>query len=40
MMKVLGLLQDNDPALAQTIAYSRQALWGILSDPKEFAAMS
>ena len=40
MMKVLSLLQDNDPALAQTIGSSREAIWGILSDPNKLAAIS
>jgi hypothetical protein len=40
MMKVLSLLQDNDPALAQTIGSSREAIWGILSDPTKLAAIS
>ena len=40
MMKVLSLLQDNDPALAQTIGSSREAIWGVLSDPTKFAAIS
>ena len=37
MIKVLTLLQDGDPQLASTIASSREALWGILMDPKKFA---
>jgi hypothetical protein len=40
MMKVLSLLQDNDPALAQSIGSSREAIWGVLSDPTKFAAIS
>jgi len=40
MMKVLSLLQDSDPALAQTIGSSREAIWGVLSDPAKFAAIS
>lgn len=36
MMKVLSLLQDDDPALANEIARSREALWGILSDKTKF----
>ena len=40
MMKVLSLLQDSDPALAQTIGSSREAIWGVLSDPTKFAAIS
>jgi hypothetical protein len=39
VLKVLSLLQDSDPALAAAIAASREAIWGILSDPKKFAAI-
>ena len=39
LLKVLSLLQDGDPALARSIAGSREALWGILSDPQKFAAL-
>ncbi len=37
MIKVLTLLQDGDPQLASSIASSRDALWGILMDPKKFS---
>jgi hypothetical protein len=37
IIKVLTLLQDGDPQLASAIASSREALWGILMDPKKFA---
>lgn len=36
MLKVLSLLQDSDPPLARDIVASREAIWGILSDPKKF----
>ncbi len=36
LLKVLSLLQDSDPPLAQAIADSREAIWGILSDPEKF----
>ncbi len=36
MLKVLTLLQDGDPALARDIVASREAIWGILADPKKF----
>jgi len=36
MLKVLSLLQDSDPTLARDIVASRDAIWGILSDPKKF----
>jgi hypothetical protein len=38
VLKVLSLLQDSDPSLAAAIAASREAIWGILSDPVKFAA--
>jgi hypothetical protein len=37
VLKVLSLLQDSDPALAAAIVASREAIWGILSDPVKFA---
>jgi len=37
VLKVLALLQDGDQALATAIAASREAIWGILSDPAKFA---
>jgi hypothetical protein len=36
ILKVLSLLQDRDAALAGSIATSREAMWGILSDPAKF----
>jgi hypothetical protein len=39
VLKVLALLQDADPPLAQAIASSREAIWGILADPVKFAAV-
>ena len=39
MMKVLSLLQDRDPTLATTIVASRDTIWGLLADPKKFAAL-
>ena len=39
VLKVLSLLQDSDPALASAIVASREAIWGILSDPKKFATI-
>jgi len=36
LLKVLTLLQDSDPPLAREIAASREAIWGILSDPDKF----
>ena len=40
MMKVLSLLQDEDQKLASDILSSREAIWGLLADPKSFAALS
>jgi pyruvate/2-oxoglutarate dehydrogenase complex dihydrolipoamide acyltransferase (E2) component len=39
LMKVLSLLQDDDPKLASAIVSSREAIWGLLADPKKFAAL-
>jgi hypothetical protein len=39
VLKVLSLLQDGDQALATAIAASREAIWGILSDPVKFATI-
>lgn len=40
LLKVLSLLQDGDPELARSIVASREAIWGILADPKKFATLS
>ena len=39
MMKVLSLLQDEDQPLASAIVSSREAIWGLLADPKKFATL-
>jgi|SRR5688572_8265120 len=39
MMKVLSLLQDDDRMLASAIVSSREAIWGVLTDPKKFASL-
>jgi hypothetical protein len=39
VLKVLALLQDADPPLASAIAGSREAIWGILSNPAKFSAV-
>ena len=39
MMKVLSLLQDEDQKLASSILSSREAIWGLLADPKKFATI-
>ena len=36
LLKVLSLLQDGDPPLATAISGSREALWGMLTDPQKF----
>jgi hypothetical protein len=36
-IKVLTVVQDGDPSLATAISTSREAIWGILADPKKFA---
>lgn len=36
LMKLLSLLQDADPGLAQALNDSREAIWGILSDRSKF----
>jgi hypothetical protein len=37
LAKVLDLLKSGDPKLANAIASSREAIWGILADPDKFA---
>ena len=39
ILKLLTLLQDNDPSLARAVAESREAIWGILSDPGKFKSL-
>jgi hypothetical protein len=39
VLKVLSLLQDNDPSLAAALVASREAIWAILADPLKFAAI-
>jgi hypothetical protein len=36
-MKVLSLLQKDDPALAHDVSRSREAIWGVLADKSSFA---
>lgn len=40
VLKVLALVQDKDPALARSISGSREAIWGILADPKKFNSVT
>ena len=39
ILRVLSLLRDSDPSLAAAIVASREALWGILSDPAKFVTL-
>jgi len=39
LLKVVSVLQDKDPSLASAVSSSREAIWGILTDPKKFANM-
>jgi hypothetical protein len=36
LLQVITLLQDSDAQLAKAIASSREAIWGVLADPKTF----
>ena len=38
VLKVLSVVQDNDPPLARAIAGSCEAIWSILADPDRFSA--
>jgi len=40
LMKVLSLLQDRDPALAHDVSASREAIWAVLTDPRQLAKFS
>ncbi|MHB8742960.1 MAG: hypothetical protein ACYC9L_07510 [Sulfuricaulis sp.] len=40
LLKVLSLLQNDDPELAHAIVTSREAIWGILADPAKFATLN
>ena len=37
LLKVVTLLQDDDPELASAVSSSREAIWSVLSDPKKLA---
>jgi len=39
LLKVLALLQDEDPDLARAIVDSREPIWNILADPARFATL-
>jgi len=40
LLKVLSLLQKDDPKLSQDIAASREAIWDLLADPDKFRTLS
>jgi hypothetical protein len=37
LLKVVSLLQDGDAPLAAAVSSSREAIWGILTDPEKFS---
>ncbi|MGA8709116.1 MAG: hypothetical protein WB646_19245, partial [Steroidobacteraceae bacterium] len=37
LLKVVSLLQDGDAPLAAAVSSSREAIWGVLADPRKFA---
>ena len=39
VLKVVALLQDADPPLAGEIVASRDAIWGVLSNPAKFGTL-
>ncbi len=39
VLKVVSVLQNGDPPLAAAVSSSREALWGLLADPKKFAQL-
>jgi hypothetical protein len=39
LLKVLSLLQDDDPELARDISASREVLWNVLADPDKFKGL-
>jgi hypothetical protein len=39
LLKTITVVQDGDPALAKSIASSREPLWTVLSDRDQFAAL-
>lgn len=39
LAKVHGLLKDGDPSLASAVVNSREAIWGVLTDPAKFAKL-
>ena len=39
IMKVQSLIQKDDPALADDVARSREAIWGVLADKNKFTSI-
>jgi hypothetical protein len=39
LLKVLALLQDDDPDLARAVVASREPMWDFLADPARFATL-
>ncbi|MFM1886183.1 MAG: hypothetical protein RL026_1340 [Pseudomonadota bacterium] len=39
LLKVMTLLQDDDPGLARSVNGSREALWDLLADPVKFSKL-
>ena len=39
LLKVVSLLQDDDPQLAAAVGSSREAIWSVLADPRKFASL-
>jgi hypothetical protein len=37
LLKVVSVLQNGDAQLASAVSSSREAIWGVLSDPQKFA---
>jgi hypothetical protein len=37
LLKVVSVLQNDDPQLASAVSSSREAIWSVLADPKSFA---
>jgi hypothetical protein len=40
LLKVVSVLQDGDAQLASAVSSSREAIWGVLSDPRKFAQIA
>ena len=40
VLKVLSIVQDEDPSLGVTVARSREAIWDILADPEKFKSVT